>query len=382
MEGNKVVATGNSSHIPQEIMFDILTRVPSAKSLLRFRCVSKSFCSLISQPSFVEAHLQKGSSDHLLVSFPYYSRRTFISCDLEHKKVQLAFSSFQYLNEPCFLQLDRMESLNGLVCLWNENKDVAICNPFTRQHVFLPRPIEKVHRRLTCCYLGFDPTIKKHKVLRGEELATFGGTPRWSIFTLGMDTSWREIHFYAKVFPIKNNWVHINGVIYSADFYEFLVAFNVGEENFSMTSFPCRVKLSDGLMPPTIVEIKEEVALLDHKSFRDDGKIIVYVLISNGSCETTWVKMQTIELPSEFYNIKETFMHCRFTTTHNGEIVLIPSFKTNWSWMEFMYSFVFFYDTRKEEWTKSKLCGIGQRNLREVRNSVWRNLVETIRSLE
>ncbi|XP_059277705.1 putative F-box protein At3g52320 [Lycium ferocissimum] len=284
----KVVATGNS-HISEEIVFAILTRVPSAKSLLRFKCVSKSFCSVISQPSFPEAHHQKGSSNHLLASLPsYLTRETFISNldqkNSEHK--QLDFSLFEYLNEPCFLELNYLVSLSGLVCLWNDYKDVAICNPFTRQHVFLPRPIEKVHRRVTCCYLGFDPTTNKHEVLRGEEFSSLG-TPHWSIFTLGMDTSWREIHFNANVFPMMNNCVHINGVIYSVDFYELLVAFNVGEENFSIISFPRGVKLCHGLLSPTIVEIKEEVALLDHKSFRDDGKIIVYVLISNGSCETT-----------------------------------------------------------------------------------------------
>ncbi|XP_059275102.1 uncharacterized protein LOC132029769 [Lycium ferocissimum] len=37
MEENKVVAIGNSSHIPEEVVFDILARVPSVKSLLRFR---------------------------------------------------------------------------------------------------------------------------------------------------------------------------------------------------------------------------------------------------------------------------------------------------------------------------------------------------------
>nr|XP_009778671.1 PREDICTED: uncharacterized protein LOC104227988 [Nicotiana sylvestris] len=46
MEKKKIVAIRNLC-IPHEIIFEILKEVP-AKSLMRFRCVSKSFCSLIS----------------------------------------------------------------------------------------------------------------------------------------------------------------------------------------------------------------------------------------------------------------------------------------------------------------------------------------------
>ena len=46
------------SEIPRDIITDVLSRVP-VKSLLRFRCVSKPWCSLIDSPHFVKTHLNR-----------------------------------------------------------------------------------------------------------------------------------------------------------------------------------------------------------------------------------------------------------------------------------------------------------------------------------
>ena len=56
-----------------DIITEILLRVP-AKSLIRFRCVCKSWRALISDPSFVQNHLRRVSPSHsnlLLVTSPY-----------------------------------------------------------------------------------------------------------------------------------------------------------------------------------------------------------------------------------------------------------------------------------------------------------------------
>ncbi|XP_070015977.1 putative F-box protein At2g02030 [Nicotiana sylvestris] len=133
MEENRIVAISNKSYIPQEIVFDILIRV-FAKSLLRFRCVSKSFRSLISQPLFIEAHQKACSVSQLIVSFPASTRKAIIYKLVQKiEDGQFQALPFQYLNEPCFSMLDSLESINGLVCLWNDDEDVAICNPFTKQ---------------------------------------------------------------------------------------------------------------------------------------------------------------------------------------------------------------------------------------------------------
>lgn len=151
--------------------------------------------------------------------------------------------------------------------------------------------------------LGFDPTTKKHKVLRAEQPFGFDQTPHWSIFTLGIDKSWREIHFYTKFYPRKTNCVHIDGVIYSVNFYGYFPHDDIAaEENFRMISFPLGVKVS----PTTIVDIKGELALLNFKNFHD-ANIIVYILTNGGRIKYQslywyhqslwWTNLYPINLP-------------------------------------------------------------------------------------
>lgn len=69
-----------SDYLPNEVLVDILVRVP-VKSLLRFRCVSKKWNSLISSPAFINTHLNRAlfqqtngddKSNQDLLLFRYY----------------------------------------------------------------------------------------------------------------------------------------------------------------------------------------------------------------------------------------------------------------------------------------------------------------------
>ncbi|KAL3726849.1 hypothetical protein ACJRO7_031707 [Eucalyptus globulus] len=102
----------------EEIIIDILLRLP-APSLVRFKCVCKWWRSLISDPGFVQSHLQRlkaGDSipsqkiiGHVVVPHrikPFWNPRVVGSCD-------------------------------GLVCLIGPCS-FLIYNPTTREYVELP----------------------------------------------------------------------------------------------------------------------------------------------------------------------------------------------------------------------------------------------------
>lgn len=55
--------------LPEELIVEILSRVP-VKALMRFRCVSQAWNSLIFDPTFIKSHLQLSSKNtHVLVTF-------------------------------------------------------------------------------------------------------------------------------------------------------------------------------------------------------------------------------------------------------------------------------------------------------------------------
>jgi len=50
-------------HLPHELIIEILLRLP-VKSLIRFKCVSKSWFCLISDPHFANSHFQLTAPTH------------------------------------------------------------------------------------------------------------------------------------------------------------------------------------------------------------------------------------------------------------------------------------------------------------------------------
>ena len=54
--------------LPEELIVEILSWVP-VKPLMRFKCVSKTWNSLIFHPTFVKLHLQRSSTNtHVLLT--------------------------------------------------------------------------------------------------------------------------------------------------------------------------------------------------------------------------------------------------------------------------------------------------------------------------
>ena len=105
----------------------------------------------------------------------------------------------------------------------------AVFNPSTKQVRFLPNPNEG--KCWNTFSLGFNPKENKYKVLRTTYHPRKTHT-KYSVFTLGIDKSWRDT---TNIFPLILYWlpsVCISGIIYRfamAD-YIFILAFDVKSE--------------------------------------------------------------------------------------------------------------------------------------------------------
>ncbi|KAL7104834.1 hypothetical protein ACP275_07G006500 [Erythranthe tilingii] len=156
--------------LPDELIIEILARLP-VRSLLRFKCVSKSWLSLISSQQFVKTHLFNSKKDP---NFTHHG--VILTCEgkLEQSSIPSLLS-----NDAVFDVLDSefaygsgtnlaevVGSCDGLILLSCNDKDLFLFNPSTRIHKKLPRFGEKIKRGRRCSHgLGFDKSSGDYKVV-------------------------------------------------------------------------------------------------------------------------------------------------------------------------------------------------------------------------
>nr|GMD38252.1 putative F-box protein At3g52320 [Ipomoea batatas] len=197
------------STLPQEILMEILSKLP-AKSLVRFRCVSKFFCALIAGHGFGVLNrslsLTLPSRAGFLISIevrpphPAPYRRVYYTLNFseEENPRRLQANRVGFLDvEPFLLS----SSSDGLICVSKPNGDVAVCNVSTGQRIFLPIIQYKDYTLL----LAYYSQSKRYKVLMSTQMIdqessmrnklTYYEYKQW-IFTVGVDRSWREINDY------------------------------------------------------------------------------------------------------------------------------------------------------------------------------------------
>ncbi|XP_059441918.1 F-box/kelch-repeat protein At3g06240-like [Corylus avellana] len=186
-----------SDSLPNEVVTEILSRLP-VKSVIRFRCVSKTWCSLISSPHFIATHLRRALSNphypsisNLVLRHFDYRRKEdgslaailvhLLSLGAEIEKRSLFIgdaSDFRRdpsdsIGSPCLSNcLKVIGSCNGLFCL-AQGIDLVLFNPCIQKAISLPRPnigCGGCGRFNSCCLhslgFGYDPKTDDYKVVR------------------------------------------------------------------------------------------------------------------------------------------------------------------------------------------------------------------------
>ena len=180
------------NYFPEEIISEILMRL-AMKSLVRFTCVNKAWCSIISSPSFASAHVahtHNNSTDRCILLLAVSCealedanhRRRFTttaitpcfgkqvideqdhstkSFDL-HKPLKFSYNSLKHF--------EVVGSCNGLVLIKRYIDTLLLWNPLLRKSVPLPKPdnigYEKRLIRSTGWGFGFDSQTNDYKVVK------------------------------------------------------------------------------------------------------------------------------------------------------------------------------------------------------------------------
>ncbi|KAI5680142.1 hypothetical protein M9H77_01369 [Catharanthus roseus] len=259
---------GSSSSLPEEMIFEILTRLP-VKSLMRFKSVSKSWNSIIAHPSLADAHRSRSPSPNraLLImdtdpSLTFAGRESpshFFYADLNKvykKKGSSTVDVSLHLSVPENLKYFGVTNIvNGLVCFYKRNVSKML-NIATREIVDLP---DSNYAYKHCVYhLGFDPADKSYKLLKicpvyedfddddeafeEDEILPVRNL-ECEILTLGKDNSWRIIP--PPPCPIRRHCLCVkDGFLYWKFLFNpripknsgigerFFIAFNLATERF------------------------------------------------------------------------------------------------------------------------------------------------------
>ncbi|KAM3396597.1 hypothetical protein P3S68_000109 [Capsicum galapagoense] len=133
------------SNLLAEMVAEILSRLP-VKSILKFRCVSKSWLALISSPEFIKMHLRisgkKEDTQHILIcNNPYFGDKSICKeCPVRSLLYDSVAEVFD-VNYPTGKAGDNrviVGSCNGLVFLYHYSEYRVLWNPTTRMYKNLP----------------------------------------------------------------------------------------------------------------------------------------------------------------------------------------------------------------------------------------------------
>ncbi|TXG52841.1 hypothetical protein EZV62_022010 [Acer yangbiense] len=225
------------STLPPELIDNILLRLP-VKSLCRFKCVSKEWIDLISNPNFVKMHLLRTQilgRTRLLVDGMW----DLFSVDLEtvsNNDRNITMVGHEFSNPEEFNSIRCFGSCNGLLGLITDNDKLFVYNPSTKKCKQIPDSGGPA--RSTDLYgFGYAESIDDYKLVKKSwpgELV--------EVYSLEKN-SWTSIE-NGFPFPVKYDemGVYLNGVIHWAfedhDGSCVIAAFDLVEEKFKTLSPP------------------------------------------------------------------------------------------------------------------------------------------------
>ncbi|KAI3713767.1 hypothetical protein L1987_72353 [Smallanthus sonchifolius] len=304
--------------IPPEIITNILHRLP-AKSLGRFRRVSKNWLAQISEPQFIKAHQNTHNHNHLI-------------CDsINGSLYSIPFNQHEENPKKLTLKLPRSDlfifhgSCNGLVLGSADDfvnaHSLIVLNPTTKEFVELPESdYEMINNLLEIDIMygfGYDSLTDDYKVVTISYFHYNYLIPpdNMSVHVYSLrNKTWKWVidspydHSHGKSLP----GVFVNGFLHwiankGSDHLPVIVAFSLADEKFSEVASPnlgdndimsrsdCRlvvggeklgIFVEDEMWLMNEYAVREswskilihgfnEIPVVEPKIFCDDGKIVL-----------------------------------------------------------------------------------------------------------
>ncbi|XP_009588485.1 F-box protein CPR1-like [Nicotiana tabacum] len=269
--------------IPHDVMIDILKNLPG-KSLLRFKCVSKTWYNLVNSSNFTDIHYNHDclSNDFVLLKryigndeidaeSNYYKGHNILSCHSIDESFKSRAPNVTYFDN--YIGVSIAGPCNGIVCI-GSYRTIFLYNPTLREFWELPPSQysstrqDLNHTMQIVAGIGFDPKTNDYKVIRifnFDEYPLIKDVSTIEIYNLSTN-SWREIDEVpsmihpSRCFKVLFNGVfHLCGTMASPMVENWIVSFNFSTELFQNIPYP------DGLVDmqgKNLVILNECLALI------------------------------------------------------------------------------------------------------------------------
>ncbi|GAV85396.1 FBA_3 domain-containing protein [Cephalotus follicularis] len=331
--------------IPEDVVVEILSWLP-AESLMRFKCVRKSWYALFKNPEFVAKQesnqiqciktsnkptillmesLFSDSQFHLILQS--YSNTRLAASKAKSDKVSVAVKRMKIANDDENVPfLDVAGYCNGLIFLYSHwSSDIILVNPAIREFRHLPvsciptppQAFEDVPDFVEVCRLpevgfGYDLKADDYKVVMiwsfydAYKHSSWEAHPRPSpveVYTLSSD-SWTQINDYH---PHKKNLLFLfqrcfNGVLYWLDGLKTepdaleprpaIAAFDLSQQVFQWMPMPVSFKFWNDTSRSLVV-LNESLALFDCRG-GDQRVFDLWVMEDEFGVNGTWCKILSI----------------------------------------------------------------------------------------
>ena len=333
--------------LPHDIVLNILTRLP-AKSLIRFRCVCKTWDSLITTPYFISTHLNNlahdndndnDNGDGYITHMPWESNASnravcTVAFDRTFDRISEIEVPFDFPTTP----IQIVGSCNGLLCIagtWGldiSDYVIYLWNPSIRKFKRLP---DSCFGKLGFVTLGFAYHSEKndYKVLRisSYPMVTPPMPDEIEVYTLSSD-SWRRVGMSLRAnvmefnycsllpFPLVSGALHwISRVVEGEEERksEVIVSFDVNSEEFRMLRIPDGAMSTVGFQT-RLASFKGKLAFLTCGQSEQSGgdQYSIWVMRKYGVLES-WNKLFVV--PIERFSVCIAFTMCGSLLTYCHE---------------------------------------------------------------
>ncbi|XP_074265399.1 F-box/kelch-repeat protein At3g23880-like [Silene latifolia] len=259
MRSSKFPTTSSKlPYIPPEILIQIFPTLP-AKTLLRFRCVCKTWRSIIDKPDFVHMHFQHSQinsennmSNKLLLAFEGMGCNGSVGCVLTVRDVQ-TLGKVDHIFRMHSHSYHLIGSCNGLLLVERSGnlKELRLWNPCIRKSLILPVcPLSSYWFWDHDWYVfGFAPDTQDYKVVGFDTKLYFAvytlSNQQWTVRKDPLNVPILNVYNRRGIFDYVSTAVFFRGAVhwlgkidYERNAFTHLASFDFDHEKLTFLELP------------------------------------------------------------------------------------------------------------------------------------------------